>query len=55
MTKIIIDGGDVFEGNFDQFEDCFFSFEEGSDEDDKIEQIEEWCLEEDFELEIERP
>ncbi len=43
--KILIDNGDVFEGNQEQFEDCFFS-------NATKDQIIDWCKHNDFTYEF---
>ncbi len=49
---IIVEGGHVFEGTFEQWEDCFFSFPDGYLANDKIEMIKSFCLSNGFKFEI---
>ena len=44
-TRILVENGDIFEGNRGQFTDCFFS---NADDD----QIIDWCREQGFSLQI---
>lgn len=41
----IIDDGDLFEGNFEQFQDCFFHAHDEND-------IKDWCETHGYKLEI---
>lgn len=45
---ILIDSGNIFEGTFEQFEDCFFSFPDGLSTKDKLSEIEDWYQEQKY-------
>lgn len=41
---------DMFDGSFEQFEDCFFSFPSGSDNQSKIDAIKLFCKQNNYEV-----
>lgn len=45
---ILIDSGNIFEGTFEQFEDCFFSFPDDLSTEDKLLEIKDWCQEQKY-------
>jgi hypothetical protein len=47
---IIVDGGNFFEGSLGQWEDCFFSFPDDFSMNDKIAQIQDYCIKEGMDL-----
>ncbi len=49
---ILVQDGEVFEGKFHHWEDCFFSFPDGFSYENKIFQITEFCAQKKWKLEI---
>jgi hypothetical protein len=49
---IKVNASGLFEGTLDQWEDCFFSFPDGSSEEDKLSQIRYYCKDNGFDFEV---
>lgn len=49
---IKVEGGDLFEGTLEQWEDCFFAFPESFSTEDKLSQIESFATGSDFSFEV---
>lgn len=51
-TTLLIDDGDVFEGDLDDFQNCFFSCPDGWSEERFLDQIADWANHEGYKFTI---
>jgi hypothetical protein len=50
ILKILVNDGEVFDGDLNQWEDCFFAFPVDFTLDDKLAQIQRFCASESWDL-----